>query len=546
MTLHLAQLAPLAVIIPFLGAALSLVLLRRNALQRAVAIGSLVLTLVVEAVVLVSTWDVGPQAVHLGGWAAPWGIVMVVDQLSSLMLVVSTVVSLAVLVYASGQGVADGDKEGPISIFHPSFLILVAGVSNAFLAGDLFNLYVGFEILLTASYVLMTMGGTVQRIRTGVTYVVVSVISSVLFLITIAMIYAATGTINMADLSVKLADLPVGTQMQLHVMLLIAFGIKAAVFPLSFWLPDSYPTASAPVTAVFAGLLTKVGVYSIIRTETVLFPGDRLDTLLMWVALLTMVVGILGALAQIDIKRMLSFTLISHIGYMIFGVAVGSQEALSATVYYVAHHIVIQTSLFLVAGLIERRGGSTNVDRLAGMARISPLLALLYLVPALNLGGIPPFSGFLGKTGLLQAGVNRGDPLAYVLVAGSVAVSLLTLLAMIRVWNRVFLRTPEDAEYPDPILLAPVPAGSRFLLTSGSVDDQEGQFAGKGDVRLMSPSMLGGASALVVVGVALTVFAGPIFQLADNAAENLVRPERYVAAVLDPGSVPRPVVEEAP
>ncbi|MFE7630254.1 Na+/H+ antiporter subunit D [Kocuria sp. NPDC057446] len=546
MTVNFAQLAPLAVIIPFLGAALSLLLLRRNALQRTVAIGSLVLTLAVEALVLGTTWNLGPQAVHLGGWEAPWGIVMVVDQLSSLMLVVSTLVSLAVLVYASGQGVADGDEEGPISIFHPSFLILVAGVSNAFLAGDLFNLYVGFEILLTASYVLMTMGGTVQRIRTGVTYVVVSVISSVLFLITIAMIYAATGTINMADLSVKLEGLPVGTQMQLHLMLLIAFGIKAAVFPLSFWLPDSYPTASAPVTAVFAGLLTKVGVYSIIRTETVLFPGDRLDDLLMWVALLTMVVGILGALAQIDIKRMLSFTLISHIGYMIFGVAVGTQEALSATVYYVAHHIVIQTSLFLVAGLIERRGGSTNVDRLAGMARISPLLGLLYLVPALNLGGIPPFSGFLGKTGLLQAGVDQGDGLAYALVAGSVAVSLLALLAMIRVWNRVFLRSPEDAEYPDPILLAPVPAGSRFLLTSGAVDDQAGRFAGKGDVRLMSPSMLGGAASLVAVGVALTVFAGPLFQLADNAAENLVRPERYVQAVLDPGSPPQPVVEEAP
>jgi multicomponent Na+:H+ antiporter subunit D len=278
----------------------------------------------------------------------------------------------------------------------------------------------------------------------------------------------------------------------------------------------------------------------------VLFPGERLDDLLMWVALLTMVVGILGALAQIDIKRMLSFTLISHIGYMIFGVAVGTQEALSATVYYVAHHIVIQTSLFLVAGLIERRGGSTNVDRLAGMAKISPLLALLYLVPALNLGGIPPFSGFLGKTGLLQAGVDQGDGLAYALVAGSVAVSLLTLLALIRVWNRVFLRAPEDAEYPDPILLAPVPAGSRFLLTSGAVDDQAGRFAGKGDVRLMSPSMLGGASALVAAGVALTVFAGPLFQLADNAAENLVRPERYVEAVLDPASAPRPVVEEAP
>ncbi|GGG53577.1 Na+/H+ antiporter subunit D [Kocuria dechangensis] len=546
MTVHFAQLAPLAVIVPFLGAALSLVLLRRHGLQRVVAIGSLVVSLVVEALILVSTWDQGPQVVHLGNWEAPWGIVMVVDQLSSLMLVVSTVVSLAVLVYATGQGVADGDEEGPISIFHPSFLILVAGVSNAFLAGDLFNLYVGFEILLTASYVLMTMGGTAQRIRTGVTYVVVSVISSVLFLITIAMIYAATGTINMADLHGKLGDLPVGTQMQLHLMLLIAFGIKAAVFPLSFWLPDSYPTASAPVTAVFAGLLTKVGVYSIIRTETLLFPGDRLDGLLMWVALLTMVVGILGALAQIDIKRMLSFTLISHIGYMVFGVAIGSETALSATVYYVAHHIVIQTSLFLVAGLIERRGGSTNVDRLAGLARIAPVLALLYFLPALNLGGIPPFSGFLGKTGLLQAGVDRGEWLAYVLVGASVLVSLLTLLAMIRVWNRVFLRAPEDAEYPDPILMAPVPAGSRFLRSSGGVDDQAGRFSGKGDIRLMSPSMLGATASLVVVGVALTVFAGPLFQLADNAAENLVRPERYVEAVLDPSSANLPAVEVAP
>jgi multicomponent Na+:H+ antiporter subunit D len=545
-TVHFAQLAPLAVIVPFLGAALSLVLLRRHGLQRVVAIGSLVISLAVETTVLVSTWDQGPQVVHLGNWEAPWGIVMVVDQLSSLMLVVSTVVSLAVLVYATGQGVADGDEEGPISIFHPSFLILVAGVSNAFLAGDLFNLYVGFEILLTASYVLMTMGGTAQRIRTGVTYVVVSVISSVLFLITIAMIYAATGTINMADLHGKLGELPVGTQMQLHLMLLIAFGIKAAVFPLSFWLPDSYPTASAPVTAVFAGLLTKVGVYSIIRTETLLFPGDRLDGLLMWVALLTMVVGILGALAQIDIKRMLSFTLISHIGYMVFGVAIGSETALSATVYYVAHHIVIQTSLFLVAGLIERRGGSTNVDRLAGLARIAPVLALLYFLPALNLGGIPPFSGFLGKTGLLQAGVDRGEWLAYVLVGASVLVSLLTLLAMIRVWNRVFLRAPEDAEYPDPILMAPVPAGSRFLRSSGGVDDQAGRFSGKGDVRLMSPSMLGATASLVVVGVALTVFAGPLFQLADNAAENLVRPDRYVQAVLDPSSATLPAVEVAP
>ena len=354
---------------------------------------------------------------------------------------------------------ADGDRDAPVSIFHPTYLILVAGVSNAFLSGDLFNLYVGFEILLTASYVLMTLGGTGPRIRAGVTYVVVSVVSSVLFLIAIAMIYGATGTINMADLAIKLADLDQGTRKLLHVMLLVAFGIKAAVFPLSFWLPDSYPTAPAPVTAVFAGLLTKVGVYAMVRTETLLFPGDALNAPLMVAALLTMVVGILGALAQSDIKRLLSFTLVSHIGYMVFGLAMSSVAGLGAAVFYVAHHITIQTSLFLVTGLIERRGGSSSMDRVAGLAKLSPVLAVLFFIPAMNLAGIPPFSGFLGKLGLLQAGVELGTPLAYALVIGGVLTSLLTLLAIARVWNRAFWRKPEDAEHPDPVLLA-APADS--------------------------------------------------------------------------------------
>ena len=534
MSTDLAQLAPLAVLIPFLGAALNFVIVHRNRLQRTVTVGAMALTLVLDAVMLADVWNQGPQAVHLGGWAAPYGIVMVVDQLSALMLVVSVVVSLAVLVYAVSEGVAGGDDEGPISIFYPTFLLLVAGVSNAFLAGDLFNLYVGFEILLTASYVLLTMGGTAQRIRAGVTYVVVSVISSILFLITLGMIYGATGTVSMADLSVKLADLPQGTQLQLHLMLLIAFGVKAAVFPLSFWLPDSYPTASAPVTAVFAGLLTKVGVYSIIRTETLLFPDRQINGLLMWVALLTMLVGILGALAQIDIKRMLSFTLISHIGYMIFGIAVGTPQALAAVVYYIAHHIVIQTSLFLVAGLIERRGGSTNVDRLAGMLRISPLLGVLYLIPALNLGGIPPFSGFLGKVGLLEAGIASGTWLDYLLVGVSVLVSLLTLLALIRVWNRVFLRRVEDAEYPDPVLRATTAQGHHPHSSRVVTGNPGSVLAGSSEVVLLPRTMVGATTALVVVGVALTVFAGPLFDLAGSAADNLVHPDRYIDAVLAP------------
>ena len=534
MTTDPAQFAPLAVLIPFLGAALNFIIVHRNRLQRGVTVGAMVLTLILNAFMLANVWNQGPQVVHLGDWAAPYGIVMVVDQLSALMLVVSVVVSLAVLIYAVSEGVASGDDEGPISIFYPTFLLLVAGVSHAFLAGDLFNLYVGFEILLTASYVLLTMGGTAQRIRAGVTYVVVSVISSILFLISLGMIYGATATVNMADLSVKLADLPQGTQMQLHLMLLIAFGVKAAIFPLSFWLPDSYPTASAPVTAVFAGLLTKVGVYSIIRTETLLFPGTQIKDLLMWVALLTMIVGILGALAQIDIKRMLSFTLISHIGYMIFGIALGTQAALAAVVYYIAHHIVIQTSLFLVAGLIERRGGSTNVDRLAGMLKISPLLGVLYMIPALNLGGIPPFSGFLGKVALLEAGIEAGTWLSYLLVGVSVFVSLLTLMALIRVWNRVFLRNVDDAEYPDPVLRATTAEGRRPRTSRAVAGKSGSRFSGRSPVVLLPGTMVGATTALVAVGVALTVFAGPLFDLADNASENLINPDRYVNAVLAP------------
>ncbi|OMH27616.1 Na+/H+ antiporter subunit D [Tersicoccus phoenicis] len=533
------SLAPLAVILPFLGAALAFLLIRRRRAQAIMSNSVMALTLGLESYLLAISWTSGPRSIELGGWPAPYGIVMVVDQFSALMLVVSSVVSLAVLIYATAQGAADGEGEEPISVFHPAFLILVAGVSNAFLAGDLFNLYVGFEILLTASYVLITLGGTSPRIRAGVTYVVVSVISSVLFLIAIALVYAATGTVNLADVAVRLGSLDGPTRTMLHLMLLVAFGIKAAVFPLSFWLPDSYPTAPAPVTAVFAGLLTKVGVYAIVRLETLLFPGDELNNLLLVVALFTLVVGILGALAQTDIKRLLSFTLVSHIGYMVFGLALSTVVGLAATVYYVVHHIVVQTALFLVVGLIERRGGTTAIDRLGGMAKIAPVLAILYFIPAMNLGGIPPFSGFLGKLGLLQAGVQDGSPLALALVVASVVVSLLTLLALARVWNRVFWRSPKDAEYPDPVLLASRDDGGSVRTSAVVTDAAQGRYAGARSVRLLPTGMVGATIGMVAVSVALTVAAGPLFALADSAASSMLARTPYIESVLGPGAVGR-------
>lgn len=508
-------LAPLSVALLFLAAALTFMLLRFPKAQALVSFGAIALVLALDITLLLAVWDKEPQAVHLGGWEAPFGIVMVIDQLSALMLVVSSIISLAVLIFATGQNLADEDNEVPISVYYPTYLLLIAGVSNAFLAGDLFNLYVGFEILLFASYVLMTMNATSERIRASITYVVVSVISSMLFLLAIGFVYASVGTINMADLALKLGTLPVGTRLQLHLMLLIAFGIKAAVFPLSLWLPDSYPTAPAPVTAVFAGLLTKVGVYSIIRTETLLFPGGHLSLLLAVVAMLTLLVGILGALAQKDIKRLLSFTLISHIGYMVWGIALNTEAGLTTVVFYIAHHIIIQTGLFMVVGLIERRAGSTNTDNLGGLIAVSPLLAVLYMIPALNLGGIPPFSGFIGKIGLLQASATVGTAPAYAMAGVGVLVSLLTLLALMRVWNKAFWRPAKDAEEPADALLT-----SDETASSTPVE-----------AKRIPASMLYSTIGLVGVGLAITFCAAPLFNLADHGSDNLFSPDRYVQAV---------------
>ena len=440
------------------------------------------------------------------------------------------------MIYAIGQGIRDGSEAQPVSIFLPTYLALTAGISNAFLAGDLFNLYVGFEVLLAASFVLLTLGASADRVRAGISYVMVSMVSSLIFLAGIAFAYAATGTLNMADMALRFDNIPPGTRTAIFGVLLVAFGIKAAVFPLSAWLPDSYPTAPAPITAVFAGLLTKVGVYAIIRAHSLLFPQGELDNVLMVCGLLTMVVGIMGAIAQSDIKRLLSFTLVSHIGYMIFGIALSTTSGLSGAIYYVAHHIIVQTTLFLVVGLIERQAGSSSLRRLGGLAAASPILAIVFLIPALNLGGIPPFSGFIGKVALLQAGASDASALAWILVAGGTITSLLTLYAVARVWTKAFWRARADAPEGDLADVSP----------SALIDESEEDiaFVDREDVGKIPLFMLIPTVGLVIVGLALTVFAGRIIDISDRAAKDLQDRSIYIDAVLGNH---RPVpVDEAP
>lgn len=512
------------ILLPAVAAALIFVV-RPMQLQRTIALGTLFALAAIAATMIITVDVHGIHTVQMGGWDAPIGITLVADRLSTVMLFVSSIVLFAVMWYGISQGLRDGDEDDPVAVFLPVYMLLSMGVNLSFLAGDLFNLYVGFEVFLVASYVLLTLGASPGRVRAGIGYVMVSVASSMVFLFALALIYASVGTVNMAQVGIRMEDIPTGTRAAIFATLLVAFGIKAAVFPLDAWLPDSYPTAASLVTAVFAGLLTKVGVYAIIRMRSVVFTDGSLDTLLMWVALLTMIVGIMGALAQNDIKRLLSFTLVSHIGYMIFGIALTSVQGLSGAIFYAIHHILVQTSLFLVVGLIERQAGSAQLRRLGSLIYTSPLVAILYFIPALNLGGIPPLSGYLGKVMLIQAGAQQGTWLAWVLIAGAVVTSLLTLYAMILVWSKAFLRDRTDAPEGEVALARPSNLADRYSTTTMAEREDPGR---------VPVGMMASTALLVAASLSITVLAGPISDVTDRAAQSAQDQSIYRDAVLHP------------
>ena len=520
---YMPFLIPLPVILPALAAAGCLLFPRMLNVRRACVFFTLLALAVLSATMLIVVDGEGIQTLQIGGWDAPLGITLVADRLSTMMLFVSSIILFAVMWFAIAQGIRDDTKDEPVAVFLPSYMLLTMGVNLSFLAGDLFNLYVGFEIFLVASYVLMTLGASPSRVRAGVGYVMVSMASSMVFLFGIAVTYAAVGTVNLAQIGQRMEDIPGGTQAAIFGVLLVAFGIKAAVFPLDSWLPDAYPTAPSLVTAVFAGLLTKVGVYAIIRMRTTVFTDGSLDSLLMIVALATMLIGILGAMAQNDIKRLLSFTLVSHIGFMIFGIGLGSSQGLSGAIFYMVHHFLVQTALFLVVGLIERHAGTSSLRRLGSLMYTAPIIAVLYLIPALNLGGIPPFSGFMGKVMLFHAGAEANTWMSWVLIGGAVVTSLLTLYVMIMVWSKGFLRDRKDAPEGNMAIARPAPLAD---IT------QEVEFSERESVGRTPFGMIAATAMLVLASTAISVVAGPIASITDRAANSTQDVNIYRTAVL--------------
>ncbi len=491
---------PLLVALPLGAGALSLLLARRLQLQRVLSLVVLTAMLALSGWTLAHVWDGTVSTVQVGGHDATVGIILVADPLAAIMLLISAIMLLVVMVYAIGSQ----RTKDQAPVFHPVYLVLGAGIALSFLTADLFNLFVAFEVMLTASYVLITLGGSRAQVRHGMTYVVISLLASTLFITAVGLVYAATGTVNMAQLASVIDQLDPGLRTALGLMLLVVFGVKAAIFPLFQWLPDSYPTAPSPVTALFAGLLTKVGVYAIFRTQTLMFPtGGTASTVLLVLAGLTMTVGVLGAIAQNDVKRILSFHIVSQIGYMIFGLGLFSLAGVAGAVLYIVHHIVVKTTLFLVGGIIEETTGTGQLTRLGGLMHRAPVLSVLFLLPAMSLAGIPPLSGFVAKLSLVQAGFAGAQ---YLASGVALAVGLLTLFSMTKIWNGVFWGEPEGA-----VTSAPHDAHGRLRTP---------------------PLMLWSTAVMVSVSLVFVVVAGPLYDFSERAATVLLERTDYIEAVL--------------
>jgi len=482
----------LPLLVPLSTGILCLVVAHRPA-QRALGLAGALGLLAAAVALLTQIHQRGIQAVQIGNWPAPFGITFVADHLSALMVLATGVVAVAVALFALNEGDPTREGQGYYALAH----LLLFGVNGAFLTGDLFNLYVWFEVLLLASFVLMILGGGPAQLAGGVKYFAVSLLSSILFLVAVGLLYGATGALNMADLATRVGAVNPGLLSALAMLFLGAFGLKAAVFPFFFWLPASYPAPPVMISALFAGLLTKVGVYALIRVFTLLFTQDTGFThnLILWIAGFTLLLGVLMALAQGELRRLLSFQLVSHIGYMLMGLGILTPLALAGSVFYALNHMLVISALFLLAGLLQRLQGTTVLVRMGGLYRAYPWLAVLFLLPAFSLAGLPPFSGFWAKFTLVAAGLQAGQ---YGIVGVALLVGLLTLLSMGLVFAEVFWKNAPQARHATP-----------------------------GWGGLVWPV---GLLALLTLGIGL--WAEPLLGLSLAAARELLEPAGYIEAVL--------------
>jgi multicomponent Na+:H+ antiporter subunit D len=483
-----------------LSAGASLVMLRsRLSAQPLLAIMALGLLVLVDAALLMRVAAEGPQTMVMGRWLPPFGIAFSVDLTGAILNLGAALVALA----AAFHSLSDVDAGSRRYGFYPFLMLLMAGVSGAFLTGDIFNLYVWFEVLLISSFGLLVLGGRRAQLDGAIKYGLLNLVATTLFLIATGYLYAIFGTLNMADITIKartMADsAPLVTLASLYLM---AFGMKAAAFPLNFWLPASYHTPSITVSALFSGVLTKVGIYALLRTLVMIFPAARSDLapLIGAIAIATMMFGALGALGQQDIRRLVGQLVISGIGLMLAGLALSTEKALGATLFYALHSMAVMAGLFVMAGLAGKAGGSFSLHRLSGLWLSSPLFSALTLVLVLSVSSLPPFSGFWPKAVLVGEALDAGRGW---LAAAILASGFITTLATGRMFLLVFWRSIEGETPPQPIRTA-------TLLP---------------------------LAALCLPLVALGLWPEPVLALANQAAGGLLDPAPYLQSVFGGGKL---------
>lgn len=487
----------LPVLIPLFTAIL-LVFSNNVRYQKMVGVTGAIAIFITSLAILGSVGGKQILVLQASNWEAPFGITLVVDTFSALMLLISGFVALALAVYSLYY------IDGKLIIYRYFlfFHTLLMGVNGAFITGDIFNLYVWFEVMLMSSFVLITLGSRPLQLKGGIKYLTMNLVASLFFLAGIGMLYGKTGTLNMAHLATILQNDPQAFLMNTSTMLFfMAFAIKAAVFPFFFWLPSSYHTPPVAITAFFAALLTKVGVYSMIRVFTLFFIQDPYfwHTLILTIAGLTMVVGGMAAASHYEIRRILSFHIISQIGYMIFGLGIFTPLALAGAIYFMLHNMLAKTNTFLVAGYINRLKGTYKLKSIGGLYKSYPFLGILFIIPAFALAGVPPLPGFFGKFFLIKAGFEAEK---WLISGVAIFTGVLTLFSMIKIWNEAFFKKGLDEQ-----------------AAAERVD--------RLPFRELIPSIMLGAGTIL-----LGIGAGIFFEYFIEAGNQLMNPELYIDVVL--------------
>lgn len=446
------------VFIHLFAAILQLIAWRKTVTQRVISVVGSFLGVLLAIRLFTKVYNDGILTMNASNWDAPFGIVFVADLLSTTLVLITSIAGFAVSIFSS-TGL---NRQRMLYGYFPIFHFLIMGLNGAFLTGDIFNLYVWFEVIIISSFVLMTLGGRKTQLEGAVKYMAMNILASTFFLTGIGILYGLTGSLNMADLAIKIKLVEDQTLVGITAcFFLIGFSIKSAVFPLYYWLPSSYHTPPSAVAATFGGLLTKVGIYAIIRVFSLIFiPDEFTRDLLMVMAIATIITGALGALIKTNVRKLFSYLIVCHIGFMVGGIAMFTKVALMGTIFYLFHDILVKTNMFLVAGVIRQMRGDMEMKRLGGLYAEYPKISLLIAIVLFSLVGIPPLSGFWPKIYLFQEAFNQSQ---YLFVAALIIGSFITMFVIAKMWAEVFWKdVSEGVEIENKF--EPLPLFRKILL----------------------------------------------------------------------------------